>query len=264
MNKTLILVLLIVFFAFLLTGCTQIDISIGIDENYTAYVAYRVEMHVGELDARYQSILQNALHRIAWHYQEELGFGVEIDFVSDPSVLMMTRRVASSSFEQAFETLRGLLTDEAMTPFMMVDMAAEAAERQNRYSVVAMADVPHILRLSNAQELPPRLYDSFLEAAQSGGGTISLTLPASEVVKASHDVRLQHNQATLSVPLSFSEQTNLELTALINMLRDGEPGGSLEEILRAQSNTRNLAFLATAAALLVLLTALVIRLIARR
>jgi len=258
---------LIILFAsavFVLTGCTKVDISIGIDESFTAYVSYRIEMDVGVVDTRYQSILENALHKLAWHYQEELGFSVLLELDSDPCVLTMTRRVTNSSFEQAFASLEGMLTNEAMTPFMMVDMAAQASERQNRYSVVAMADIAHILRLSNAEELPPALFEEFAEAVGAGSGSITLTLPASEVVKSSHDVSLRSNQAKMSAPLSFSEQTNIEFAALINMLRDGEPGGSLEEILRGQYDMRSMAVFISGAVLLVLLVALVIRIARRR
>ena len=252
------IILLILPVIILLTGCIKIDIDTGIDADFTAFLSYHIELDTGELDHQYQSILKNALNRIGWHYQEELGFIVELDVDTDTNVLIMTRRVANNNFEQAFDSLEAMLTDEDMTVFMQVDMVYQSFERQNRYLINALTDIPQIMRLSNAEDLSPALQQELDDAIRAGTGTITLTVPASEIVNTSHNVSLQNNLAVMSIPLRFTGQTGFELEGVINLLRDGAPGGSLNEIIREQTMMRDLIMIGCGAIIVILLIILLI------
>jgi len=264
-KATIIIALLLMSITFFASGCINIDINTGIDADFTSYLSYRIDMDVSEFDQRYQSLLKNALNRIGWHYQEELGFVVQMDIESDQCFLVMTRRVTNDSFEQAFESLESMLTNEDMTLFMQVDMAFQNFERQNRYLLYAETDIPQIMRLSNAEELPPSLLPRLEEAMEAGEGMITLTLPASEIVSSSHQANIVHNQAVMTVPLDFTAQTNLELAGIVNLLGDGTAAGSFDEIIREQTRQRNnVIFICSAAILVLLMTMLIINILKKR
>jgi len=248
-------IILIVSMTVLLSGCIKFDIDTGIDADFNAYLSYHIEMDVSELDLHYQSVLRNALNEIGWYYQEELGFIVELKTESDPYMLKMTKRVANDSIEQAYVSLEQILTNEDITAFTKVDMALYNSDRQSRYIFNAEADIPQVIRISNAEELPPALQLNLGDAMEAGEGSITLSLPASELISASHQVNVQNNQAVMVVPLSFAGQTAFELTGVINMLRDGTPGGPIDEILQELTTYRNIAVLACGAAVVVLLIA---------
>jgi len=242
----------------LLSGCIEIDIETGIDENFTSYLIYRITMDVRELDERYQGLMRNALNNIGWHYQEYQGFVVELDIESDPCTLIMTRRVESNNFEQAYASLENMLTNEDITPFMYVDMAYQSFERQNRYLFNAGTDIPQIMRLSNADDLPPALIEQLDTAIIDGTGSVTVSFPASEVIDSTHRARVQNNQTTMTIPLNFTEQTNFELTAVVNLLRDGTPGGTFEQILHEQTRFREIAlYIGYAAAALLVITIII-------
>ena len=253
-----------ILLTFLLSGCIQIDIDTGIDADFTAFLSYRVELDAGELDSQYQNLLKIALNNIGWHYQENLGFIVELNTETDACTLVMTRRVGNSSFEQAFNSLEGMLTNEDMTAFMQVDMAYQSFDRQNRFLISAMADIPQIMRLSNAEELSPPLQEKLEEAIATGKGAITLTLPASDIVNTSHHVNISNNQAVMTVPLSFTGQTGFELTGVLNLLRDGTPGGTLDEIIKEQTILRDISIVACCAVLAVLLLIMLVVVFRRR
>ena len=59
-------------------------------------------------------------------------------------------------------------------------------------------------------------------------------------------------------PLSYTDQTALELTGTINLLRDGTPGGLLDEIIQEQYRLRNIIFIACIAILGLLLVTMLI------
>jgi len=256
-------ILLVVSLVLLLSGCVQLDIDTGIDADFTAYLSYHIMLDVGESDM-HRSELLFALNKIGWHYQQNLGFTVEINIETAPYFLIMTRRVENDSFEQAFESLKEMLTDESMTPFMQVDMASQSFFRQERYILSATADIPQIMRLSNVEELSPDLQQQLEDAMEAGKGTITLTLPASEVVSFSHQASIQGNQMVMVVPLEFSDKTELELAAKLNLLSDGAPGGSLDEIIGHYSMLRKISIIACCVALFVLLVLLPIIIISTR
>jgi len=236
-----------------LAGCIKIDISAGIDENYTSFLSYNIEMELKDFDERYSERIKNALNRIGWHYQEELGFTVELDIENNPCRLIMTKRMVNSSFEQAYKSLENLLTNEDMTPFMKVDMAFNGSERQDRYIFYAATDISQIIQLSNAGELSPVLQEELEKAIETGKGSITLSLPGSEIAGNSHPVDMLHHQAVMSVPLSFAGQTEIELAGVLNRLADGSPGGPLNEITHDLNRFRSLSVIVSCAVLVLLL-----------
>jgi len=224
---------------FLLSGCISIEIEAGIDEYFSSFLTYHIKLDAGELDERYQSSIRRALNEIGWNYQEEHQFIVSFDADSAPYVLTMTRRIENRSFEQAYLSLEALLTNENITPFVSVDMAFERSERQSRYILEAMTDIPQIMRLSNAEELTPELQQQLEEAVATGEGSVTITLPVSELADSSHPANIQNNHAIVTAPLSFTNQTRLELSGIVNFLEDGTIGGMLGEIIDELYMTRN-------------------------
>jgi len=258
-NKKLYLIVIIVLlFAVLLSGCTKIDISIGIDADFTAYLTYHIELDVDDVEVRYHNTLKRALNELGWYYQEELNFAVELNIDTNPYSVVMTRRMQNNTFEQAYQSLNLLLTNENITPFMTVDMAFQATDRQSNYIFNATTDIPHIMSLSNAEELSPVLQEQLDNALKTGEGTITLTLPAGEPNSSSHQVDTQNNQTIMAAPLSFTEQTNLELTGTVNLLRDGTPVGSLHEVIQEQYRLRSIAIIACIAAFVILLITIIL------
>jgi len=260
MYLALPIALLILF----LSGCVRIDIETGIDADFTAYLTYHISLDVNEIDSRYQNEIINALNNIGWHYQEHLGFAVGVNTESAPFTLTMVRQVDNDSFEQAFYSLEKMLTNEDMTLFMQVDMAIQDFFQQERYILGAAADIPQIMRLSNVEELSTDMQQELEKAMKEGQGTITLALPASEVINSTHQVNIQNNRAVMVVPLDYTDRTGFELAAKLNLLDDGTPGGALEEIVSEQIRLRTIAFYICYAALAILFTALLLIIVSIR
>ena len=262
MRKQIIIVLLIFLSLIFLSSCINIEIETGIDEYFTSFLTYHIELDVNELDERYHNSIKRALNEIGWNYQEEHQFIVSFDVDSTPYVLTMTRRIENNSFEQAYRSLEALLTDESITPFMTVDMAFERSEIQSRYIFEAMVDIPQIMRLSNAEELTPELQEQLDEAIITGEGSVTISFPVSELMDFSHQPNIQNNHAVITVPLDYTSQTRLELSAMVNFLEDGTIGGLLGEIINEQYTLRNrIIFICIAVFAMLLLIMLIIILV---
>jgi len=262
MKKTIIcMIMSAVSLSFLLSGCIQIDVDITIDEHFTATLSYNIQLDVDAVEPQNRDVLKNALHSIGWYYQENLDFTVDLQLDSNPYVLVMTRRVENNSFEQAYESLEKMLTNEDITIFMEVDMAFQSSERQNRYIFNAVADIPQIVQASNAEELTPDLQQQLENAMDTGEGSISLTLPVSEVVDSNYPTQMRYNHAVMTVPLKFNGQTSLQLNGVVNLLEDGTPGGSINEILQEKNKFREISIIVCGAALVIFIILLLILII---
>lgn len=212
-SKMLSIVLMLVLFIFITAGCTKFDINIGIDADNTAYLSYFLEVDVSELNERQQHSFKEALHQIAVHYHENLGFVVNLDLESNPIVFEAEKRVANDCFEQAFESLKAMLTDEDMTVFMQVDMDQISYPQQMGYIISASADIQRIIESNDIEELPPGIRQDFEDSVEAGTGTITITLPADEVEASSHNAEISNGQLNMAVPLDFTQQTEFELSA---------------------------------------------------
>jgi len=256
-RKPYILFILITILTVLLTGCIRIDVSLGIDDDFTAYLIYEITIEIDEYNMEYEMQLRNALNQVGWHYQEELGFIASIQADYPPFTLTLTRRIHNSSLEQAFSALEEMLTDETMSIFMEVDMVFQRFYRQDRYLLGAMVDIPQIMRLSSIEEMTPEIMERLNRAIEEGDGLISISLPASESIETTHPVSILDNRAETLILLDFTEQTAFEIEARVNYLRDGTVGPALDEIIDEQQRMSNIAVMISGAALLLMIITLI-------
>ena len=248
------LALLVITLVF--SGCVQIDIDTGIDENFTAHLSYRITLSGEGYDLAYRDELINALHQIAWHYQEYLGFTVDVQTEDAPYSVFMIRRVENDSFEEALGSLEYMLTDEALSIFMRVEMASQSFFRHYRYTLGATVDIPQIMRLSNAEELPPTMRLQLEEALAAGRGEITVTMPASELINYTHPAKIEDHQAVMVVPLEFTKAVSFELAGSLNLLSSGAPGGTFDEIIQVQTLMRAAAIASCFLAVILILIAI--------
>jgi len=205
---------------FITSGCVVFDVDIGIDSNNTAYLLYRLEMDIEQFNPHQQHNFKQALYQIAVHYHENLGFSVILSTEENPVVLTAEKKVQNNSFEQAFESLKSMLTDEDKTIFMQVDMAQANYPRQTGYIINATVDIPKILESNEFDNLPKDMKQSFDEAIRINSGTISISLPADALVNATHSTEIVNDRAEMEVPISFIDLTSFELSAIRNLQRD--------------------------------------------
>ena len=263
-NLKIYLILLAVLLALMLSGCVQIDIETGIDQNFSAHLSYHITLSGVNYDLAYRDQLISALHQIALHYREYLGFVVDVQTEDEPYSIFMTRRVENDSFEQALQALEDMLTDESLTIFMQVEIASQSLFRHYRYTLGATVDIPQIMRLSNAEELPPAMQLQLEEALEAGRGEITVTMPASELISSTHPAKIENHQATMVVPLEFTSRVSFELEGNLNLLSSGAPGGTLDEIIRMQTLMRTAAIAACFFAAILILIVLLAIAISRR
>lgn len=233
-NKKLILIVLLLMSLFLVSGCALFNIEMGIDANNTAFLSYHLEIDISQFNALQQHNFKRALYEIAIHFQNNLGFRAILDNDSDPISLRVEKQIRNDSFEQAFESLKGMLTDKNMTVFMMVDMAQISYSMQSGYIINAYTDIQRIIESNDFEDLTQGLQRNFFDSINNSSGSIAISMPADNIVKSSHAAQLSDRQVEMVVPINFFSRTYLGLSAeryIHGRVFDGSIGAIIEQNL---------------------------------
>lgn len=237
MMKKIVLAACLAAAMLLLTGCLQVDVETGIDNDYSAYLAYNVQIVPHDGTSTQRLALVEDLKRLKAYYEDQPGLAVESSqllAVSDGYVFKIEKRVQANSYEEAFDLWQEMVTDESLTLFMQAETAFVPQEYQLLFSVAATADVPKIIELGNVAELKYSARQSLEATLEDCTGSITVTLPATSVALGDDAELLPGGLASLTVPLDFSGETKLALQTRLDLDENGRPAtgpgplGSLE------------------------------------
>lgn len=263
-GRIVYLSLLFALAAVLLSGCLQVSVGIGIDEVHNSYLSYDISMNVSDVDPQYHEILESALNNFGWMYQENYGFTASFNTDADNYTLTMRKTAHNDSFPEAFDSLKAMLTDESITVFSTVQMATEGFPRQDSFIIEAMLDIPRMIELSSAGELPPELLAELDKALETSGGAITLTVPVSEIADSSHDTETYGQMAKMTIPFDFTGQTEFEFRGSIVYSHSGAQSGAVEDTVLELDQLKTLVMIASASALVLLFIILLAVLLRRR
>lgn len=232
-KKTLLLMLMLLL---MFTGCAQINIDTGVDKDYNAYLTYTIDADLTSLDSEQAQSTMNTLDDVMEHYKKELEFEVlksKSDLLQGICSYELVKKVPNNSYEEAFNTLQNMLTDEAITPFMQVAMTSKLAEYQQLYSFKGELDFATIYKTTNIESFPQYLQDDIGQKFEGCAGTITLSLPGSEVETASGGETIINNeQITLSGPFEFEQKATVELSTRLNVANGKPLNGSMDRIIQ--------------------------------
>lgn len=202
--------------ALLLCGCARVDIAAGVDAQNSAYLSYHVTLQYSGLYLEQQQDVERAVQTLAAHYRTSLGFEVAEDYPGGRCTLEMKKAVACGSLPQAFDALAGLLTDEGTTPFMRVQADLFEVEHQTGYRLRAELDFSAVLGSAGEGQLPPELGTLLNKAVSGGAGSVTLSLPASQIERAGEKGTLSGGMATAVTAFGFDAPAAVELDARLD------------------------------------------------
>ena len=217
-KKLLILLIMIMLLAF--TGCAKVDIETGVDQRCNAFLTYVIDVDLTSINSDQVLSTMSTLDDMMDHYKNELGFEVSqsnTDVASGTCRYEMTKTIPNDNYEDAFNTLQKMLTDESITPFMQVDMTSKATKYQQLYSFTGELDFETIYKTTNIESFPKDLQDSIRQSFEAGEGTVTIFLPDVE---------------SKTVPFSFNQKTTLSSSTRLSTDGDEVIHKSMENILQ--------------------------------
>ena len=267
MKKWYLLVLTLVL---LLTGCAQVQIACGVDQDFNAYLTGKLEGQWPEAEETLAGDLKTGFQALAAHYRDTLGFQVTETYTDTGCTLELALIRPCDNGQEAVEELEKILTDPALTPFQEVVLfATQEGQTQGCLGTLVLDAQPFLDNLG-LDDLPVNLQQYFKEHMEGCAATLELSLPAGQVLSHKGTLRVEGMQAWVSAPVNLEGKTEVSLSTM-TVLQDGVPvqdptGVPLAQLEQAhQELTRMGALLGGGVlALLVTLTVLLVKALARR
>lgn len=261
-KRFILLSIMLILTTIFSAGCLEVNINVGIDERYNSFLEYEIAMDIADVDPQYHKILGSAVNSLGWHYQEQYGFLVGVNTDTEIYTLTMKKSVPNDSFPQAYRSLEGMLTDEDVSTFMLVDMTLENLPHVDSYVMGAMLDTEHIAGMSNIEEMPPDVQDEFHKGLAGSSGIITLTLPVSEVFGYSHEYEHLYRTAIMQIPIDFNSQTEFDFRGSV-IYSDGDMTLDTFEVISDNIEQLKTMLFIAAGAILALLLIIMIAVLVR-
>ena len=251
----------------LLAGCVQMDIELGVDESYSAYITYHLHLDLSEMDGPEKISAGEGVEELLSYYETMRGVSVtppkSLDD-TDEYDFSISKSISCDSYEEAFAELRKMLTDVTVTPFIEVDMTCETTEQQQLYHIQATTDFSNVLASSNLPEFPPSLQKKIQEAFAACTGSVSVHLPGTEIENASGEAKLTEYQVSMQTPFDFNSQTPFELTTRLNLYDGMASEKTIAEILQEFQRTKYIGIGVAAAGFLIVIAGVLLFVNARK
>ncbi|MBQ1372434.1 MAG: hypothetical protein IIY70_05830 [Oscillospiraceae bacterium] len=199
----------------LLCGCTDSEISCGIDVENRAFLRYDLNLDLEMMSLSERMTVVDGLHLLADSLKEK-GFTVEHNAISAANESFYLRAELlqqGENQEQALVLLRKILTDENVTPFTAVVCESQSQQMQNACRVSLRLEPDRVLATTELEHYPNRLKQRVQDALKTGNLRLTLHMPATELPEG-ETARLDNGIASKTMNLSLTEHGELSLFTL--------------------------------------------------
>lgn len=212
MKKTVICLLALLGLLLLLCGCTESEISCGVDAENRAFLRYEWNLDLTELYVREQIPILNWIKDRAAELKQQ-GFTVEHNAVSANEKGNWLRAELirpGKDRAEALELLREMLTDEGLTPFSAAAVETLPQELQDACRVSLRLEPEKLLATVGVETWPKRLRERVAPWIETCGVRLRVSLPAT-ALPAGETAALEDGLAVkeLRVPLTGSGELSL-------------------------------------------------------
>lgn len=174
-----ILTLIILSFLFILGCSTDIEVTVGVDDGYNAFICYDLHYEDPSLDYDQTVAMNKSFTKLQNHYRKTLGFEVENNFdLSKRSWdIILTKRSPAENYREAFNLLEEMLSDESITIFHTLDMAVLEEQYEQAYQLKGTILLNKILQTPNIDQFS---LSSINNEIQNSKFRLNVVMPGNE------------------------------------------------------------------------------------
>lgn len=232
--KKLFFLLTALFMCLTFCGCADVKADFGIDESFNAYMKYHIKMDFSNIDPEYTQSIKETLSSVCKYYEHTLGFTTQQNIFDDKQTaevdLICTKEC--TSYTNAFNELKGMLSDPKMTPFISLETGCDTAEYEQAFSFSAETDFAKIIATSGYERFSKDLKEMISSSLDSTSGTFSITLPATTIVESIVETQTNGLLCTQTIPLSLKEPMKLKLVTRLSRENKQPAAISTEESIK--------------------------------
>ena len=202
----------------LLSGCMTVNISGGVDKNYNTHLSYHVQMDTTKMDSKLVWEICQFLDDTVARYMNH-GFTLSGGYMEEQIDFVLRREEEAESYKEAYEILKEILNDPAISFFLATDMTTHVEDYEQAFAFRAEADLNQIVEATTLETLPSSIQEMILEGIENSDVTFTLILPVSEVIDVSDDaiVKVEKDEILIHFPIDWNEPTNMNLLARMSV-----------------------------------------------
>lgn len=175
-----IIFLFLIFSCLVFCGCSATgDMECGIDGENNAYICLRVNVNAGDINEPGKERIKSALQDMAKHYRDTLGFEYDYDYFTDKNTaaVTFTKTEPADSFEEAFENLKAMLCDEAVTPFSTLNCELSDTKGEYAYRINGSVDLHRVIENTYNSGISKGVSDYVREQLEKCSFSVTLSMP---------------------------------------------------------------------------------------
>lgn len=226
LKKSTLLLTIIILLLITFTGCSEVNINTGIDDDNSAYLSYVIKVDLSSIDSMQIPSVVSTMNMVLNHYEKELDFEIlkkDVNLLQSECLYELEKRIPCDNYELAFNTLKDMLTDEKITPFMQVDMTSMITKYQQLYSFNGELDFAAIYKATNIGSFPQYMQDSINQNFEASFGKINICLPGTDIETATNNgisldnkTYISGDQISMSVPFKFNQKAAFTLSTRLS------------------------------------------------
>lgn len=214
--KKILCVLMLALILVLLAGCTESEITCGVNPQNQAFLKYDFQLDLSELNPEEQESVRLWLWDMAYRMQEQQGFDVQTNADTQESQVYLRALLArpGKNPAEAAELLNGMLTDETLSPFTAAAADCLKQDALNGYRVQVRLEPDRILATAGTEQMPRVLREKirgWLDKASIG---LTLTLPATDLPEG-ETAQITDGFAEKHLEIPVTENGELTLSTLV-------------------------------------------------
>ncbi|MHB1314756.1 MAG: LppM family (lipo)protein [Christensenellales bacterium] len=205
--KKLISILMSSLLAALLCACAEIKAEYAIDNENAVSVAYTILLDKTEYE-KDKTGYDEYMEKIKSYWISQ-GMAVEATMQDNTAGIQGKKTVHAATKEEAFNTLKEMLTDE-YSLFATLDFQYAGSYIENDYYLSGTVSLKDVIRKEEGETIPEELSMSVINAAQSCDFAVKITLPGDIVSSNSGEKTSGGGLSSGIWHLKFGETTDMQ------------------------------------------------------
>lgn len=204
LKKRITIILLILILTFSFAACTNVEINVGVDENNCAYIEYDIAIDKDKISAANGTNAINALAELEKHFIRN-GFTTK----REEYHLNVKIKRQASGYDEAFDALNEMLTDEKISIFTDVSMQKKNTGIEQGYYICLKMDYSEWIKKGAVTALPFDMEKEISEQMDNDFGNINIMLPADWAFSG----EIKNAMVYAAADIIPAEQTTVEIYA---------------------------------------------------
>lgn len=216
------------------SGCYDITVETGIDNDYVSYLKYDINIDITNISG-YEDGIKDYVNEIAKEYK---SYGFVLKDKSNDKKIDLELKISqeNESYDKAIESLEKILSDPEISFLTSIDFTSSSTKTIQAINFNATTNFKEIFNTTDYKQLPISVIEFIDKSIDEGKLTFVYALPISDVIEANTKNIVNNNMTYLEYDISTKKKSEFKVKATTSLLNDKPIAGNSEILNEKFSN----------------------------